>query len=146
MDNLDIQYLRVSIEGKKMYDCNIVVIDDDKITLELVQIILEELISGEIYSFSDSKEGLAFVESDKMDNIAIVICDWLMPDVSGLDILAALRKNSAVCPFLMVTANATKKLVLDSMRLGATDFIVKPFHTNDLLDKVERLIRDADNN
>jgi len=146
MDNLDVQYLRVSIEGIKMYDCNIVVIDDDNITLELVQIILEELISGEIYTFSDSKEGLAFVKSDKMDNIAIVICDWLMPEVSGLDILAALRENYTLCPFLMVTANATKKLVLDSMRLGATDFIVKPFHTNDLLDKVERLIRDADIN
>jgi two-component system chemotaxis response regulator CheY len=35
-------------------------------------------------------------------------------------------------------------LVVDSMRLGATDFIVKPFHTNDLLNKVERVIRDAD--
>lgn len=129
-----------------MYDCNIVVIDDDNITLELVQIILEELISGEIYTFSDSKEGLEFIKSDKMDNIAMVICDWLMPDVSGLDILVALRENYAICPFLMVTANATKKLVVDSMRLGASDFIVKPFHTNDLLDKVERLIRDADIN
>lgn len=127
-----------------MYDCNIVVIDDDTITLELVQIILEELISGEIYTFNDSNEGLAFINSDKMDDIAIVICDWLMPDVSGLDILAALRENHAHCPFLMVTGNATKKLVVDSMRLGATDFVVKPFHTNDLLDKVERLIRNAD--
>jgi DNA-binding response OmpR family regulator len=44
----------------------------------------------------------------------------------------------------MLTANATKQLVVDSMRLGATDFIVKPFLTNDLLNKVERLIRDAD--
>ena len=127
-----------------MYDCNIVVIDDDIITLELVQIILEEVISGEICVFSDSKQALDYVQSESMDKISLVICDWLMPDVSGLHILAALRKSKPSCPFLMLTANATKKLVVDSMRLGATDFIVKPFHTNDLLTKVERLIRDAD--
>jgi len=127
-----------------MYDCNIVVIDDDKVTLELVQIILEEVISGDIYVFSDSKQALNYVQSDSMDNISLVICDWLMPDISGLEILAALRKSKPLCPFLMLTANATKKLVVDSMRLGATDFIVKPFHTNDLLTKVERVIRDAE--
>lgn len=127
-----------------MYDCNIVVIDDDNITLELVQIILEEIISGEIFVFSDSQQALDFVQSDSMSKISLVVCDWLMPDVSGLEILAALRNNKPNCPFLMITANATKKLVVDAMRLGATDFIVKPFHTNDLLTKVERLIRDTD--
>lgn len=126
-----------------MYDCNIMVIDDDNIILELVQIILEEVTSGDIYVFSDSKQALDYVQSDSMDNISLVMCDWLMPDVSGLDILAALRKCKPHCPFLMLTANATKELVVDAMRLGVNDFVVKPFHTNDLITKVERLIRDA---
>ena len=126
-----------------MYDCNIVIIDDDIITLELVQIILEDVISGEINAFSDSKQAIDYVQSDSMDKISLVICDWLMPEVSGLQILAALRKSKSQCPFLMITANATKQLVVDSMQLGATDFIVKPFITRDLLNKVERLIRDA---
>ena len=126
-----------------MYDCNVVVIDDDFITLELVQLILEEVISGEVFVFSDSKQALDYVQSNSMDKISLVICDWLMPDVSGLDILAALRNSKSQCPFLMITANATKQLVVDSMRLGATDFIVKPFITRDLVNKVERLIRDA---
>jgi DNA-binding NtrC family response regulator len=127
-----------------IYDCNIVVIDDDKITLELVQIILEEVISGEIIVFSDSTRALKYVQSESMENISLVICDWLMPEVSGLDILSDLRKYRPKIPFLMLTANATKQLVVDSMRMGATDFVVKPFHTNDLLSKVERIIRDAD--
>jgi two-component system chemotaxis response regulator CheY len=127
-----------------MYDCNIVVIDDDIVTLELVQLILKEIISGEIHVFSDSKQALDYVQSDSMENISLVICDWLMPEVSGLELLAALRNSQSLCPFLMLTANATKQLVVDSMRLGATDFIVKPFHTQNLLTNVERLIRDAD--
>ncbi|PKH00108.1 response regulator [Paraglaciecola sp. MB-3u-78] len=126
-----------------MLYCNLVVIDDDIVTLELVQLILKEVISGEIHVFSDSKQALDYVQSDSMDKISLVICDWLMPDVSGLEILAALRKTNSECPFLMITANATKQLVVDSMRLGATDFIVKPFITHDLLTKIERLIRDA---
>ena len=126
-----------------MYNFDIVVIDDDKITLEFVDTVLKEVTSGQIYVFSDSKQALEYVKSDSMDNISLVICDWLMPQVSGLEILAALRKINSQCPFLMITANATKQLVLDSMRLGATDFIVKPFHTHQLLNKVERLIRDA---
>jgi DNA-binding NtrC family response regulator len=127
-----------------MYDTNILIIDDDTVTLELLQIVLEEITSGEIVCISDSKQALAFVQSEKMGTISLVICDWLMPDVSGIDILAALRKVNTNCPFLMLTANATKELVMDSMRLGATDFIVKPFQTNNLLTKVERLIRDAE--
>ena len=126
-----------------MYNFDIVVIDDDKITLELIRTILEEVTSGNIYVFSDSKQALEYVKSDSMDKISLVMCDWLMPQVSGLEILAALRKINSQCPFLMITANATKQLVVDSMRLGATDFIVKPFHTHQLLTKVERLIRDA---
>lgn len=127
-----------------MYDCNIAVIDDDNITLELMLSILEEVTTGHIYAFSDSKQALNYIKNENIDDITLIICDWLMPDVSGLDILAELRKVKSDCPFLMLTANATKQLVVDSMRLGATDFIVKPFHTNDLLTKVERLIRDAE--
>ena len=126
-----------------MYYSNLVVIDDDIVTLELVQLILKDVFLGEICVFSDSKQALDYVQTDSMDKISLVICDWLMPDVSGLEILAALRKSKPECPFLMITANATKQLVVDSMRLGATDFIVKPFITHDLLTKIERLIRDA---
>jgi two-component system chemotaxis response regulator CheY len=127
-----------------MYNRNIVVIDDDINILEMVQLILEEVISGEVHVFSDSKQALDYVKSDSMDNVSLVICDWLMPEVSGLEILAALRQSKPHCPFLMLTANATKQLVLDAMRLGATDFSVKPLHTYELITKVERLILDAD--
>jgi DNA-binding NtrC family response regulator len=127
-----------------MYDCNIVVIDDDNLILELIQVILKEITSGEITVFCDSKQALDYVKSDNMEKISLVICDWLMPEFSGLDVLAALRKSKPHCPFLMLTGNATKQLVVDSMRLGATDFILKPFHKNELLTQVERVIRNAD--
>ncbi|MFT2089887.1 response regulator [Paraglaciecola sp. 2405UD69-4] len=127
-----------------MYNCNVLIIDDDTVTLELIQLVLEELISGKIISYSNSTEALTFINSDKIDNISLVICDWLMPDVSGLDILSELRKKSPTCPFLMLTANATKDLVVNAMRLGASDFVAKPFHSHDFITKVEDLIRNAE--
>lgn len=127
-----------------MYNCNVLIIDDDTVTLELIQVILEELISGKIISYSNSSEALTFIKSGNVDNISLVICDWLMPDVSGLDILSGLRDEGSKCPFLMLTGNATKDLVVNSMRLGASDFVAKPFHSHDFIMKVERLIRDAE--
>ncbi|MEP0354542.1 MAG: response regulator [Paraglaciecola sp.] len=127
-----------------MYNCNVLIIDDDTVTLELIQIILEELISGKIISYSNSTEALAFIKSNSIASVSLVICDWVMPEVSGLDILSALRKESANCPFLMLTGKATAGLVVNSMRLGASDFVAKPFRSNDFISKVERLIRDAE--
>jgi DNA-binding response OmpR family regulator len=66
----------------------------------------------------------------------------MMPQTSGLDNLAALRQNKPACPFLKITRKDTKALVVESMRLGASDFLVKPFHSADLTAKVERLIHD----
>jgi response regulator of citrate/malate metabolism len=50
-----------------------------------------------------------------------------MPDVHGLDILKVFRESFKDCRFLMVSANPTKALVIKAKRLGATDFIAKPF-------------------
>jgi two-component system, chemotaxis family, chemotaxis protein CheY len=141
--NLSIIVILSHLKDGPVYNYNIVIIDDDHVILELLGIILEDMISGEIVSFSDSNEALAYIKSDKMRSVSLVICDWLMPDVSGLDILAALRQQHKDCPFLMVTGNATQKLVVDAMRLGASDFIVKPFVSSDLSAKVERLIHDV---
>lgn len=127
-----------------MYDCNIVVIDGETAALELIESTLESVTSSNIHLFSDGKKALDYVKSDSMDNISLVICDWLMLGVSGIEILVELRKSKPDCPFLMLTANATKEQIVDSIRLGATDFIVKPFLTSDLRTKVERIIRDAD--
>ncbi|MDU0353875.1 response regulator [Paraglaciecola aquimarina] len=127
-----------------MYDCNIVVIDDDEVSLEILQTTLKGISLHEIICFSNSDEAMSFVRSAQVQSVSLVVCDWLMPDVSGLEILEALRETHPKCPFLMVTGNATTQLVVEAMRLGATDFIVKPFHTDNLFAKVERLIRDAD--
>lgn len=119
---------------------NILLIDDDSITLELIQLILEEFISGEIFAFSSSVKALNFVRQLRPSELTMVICDWQMPKVDGLDILKALRENDKKTPFLMVTGSATRELVIAAKKAGATDFIAKPFKNDDLTEKVQNLL------
>nr|WP_277344121.1 response regulator [Paraglaciecola sp. 20A4] len=116
------------------------IIDDDDITLTLLEHIVDELVSGEILVFSSSIKANAFLLTEDAQRIDLVICDWQMPSVSGIKILETLRSKSLNCPFLMITAVPTKDLVISAKRLGVTDFIAKPFSSDDLTQKLSVLL------
>ena len=119
---------------------HILLIEDDAIDLALLENILDEFVSGEISCFSSSIEALAYIQSGKVERIDLLVCDWQMPEVNGIDILQQFRIHYPESPFLMVTANATKELVVDAMRLGATGFIAKPLVTAELTRKVSDIL------
>lgn len=119
---------------------NVLIIDDDEITLTLLQHIVEDLVSGEILSYSSSIKAKAFLQTQAARSIGLVICDWQMPSVSGIHILETLRDRNEHCPFLMITANPTKELVVNAIRLGVTDFIAKPFSSDELTKKISLLL------
>lgn len=123
-----------------MYSCNILLVDDDEITLELVQHILEEIVSGEVFAFSSSIKALRFLETVEAGALGLVVCDWQMPDYDGIDVLKALRQRDSDTAFLMLTGNATRELVLTAKQAGASDFIAKPFRNLDLVEKVKNLL------
>ena len=117
---------------------NILVIDDDLVFLELIQHILEEYISGDIHTFSSSIEAMDYISNHS--EMSLIICDWHMPKADGLDVLAALRKKDQRVPFLMLTSNPTKELVMAAKKGGANGFIAKPFKDHELLGKIETLL------
>lgn len=121
----------------------IMLVDDDDITLELLQHILEEFVSGEIMAFSSSINALGFIQTIDPARIALVICDWQMPGVDGLEVLKAFRQVNADTPFLMLTGQATRELVMAAKQAGASDFVAKPFRNQDLTNKVNGLLRQA---
>lgn len=123
-----------------MLSDNILLVDDDEDILELLQHILDEFVSGDIITLSSSIKALEFLESAEQASLALVICDWKMPVHNGIDVLKALRKRDSDIPFLMLTGNATRELVLSAKKEGATDFIAKPFRNKDLFAKVEILL------
>jgi two-component system, OmpR family, response regulator len=83
-------------------------------------------------------EALDFLRSFKYD---LVILDWMMPEITGLDVLKSYRDNHGKAPVLMLTAKAEvsdKALGLDT---GADDYLTKPFHPQELLARVRALLR-----
>ncbi|GAC22942.1 response regulator receiver protein [Paraglaciecola mesophila KMM 241] len=123
-----------------MHDVNVMIIDDDDITLTLLEHIVDELVSGEILVFSSSIKAHAFLLTEDAQRINLVICDWQMPSVSGIKILETLRVKLEDCPFLMVTAMPTRDLVMGAKRLGVSDFIAKPFSSDELTQKLSTLL------
>ncbi len=82
----------------------------------------------------------------KHSALDLVICDISLPDGSGLDLLKEVRNFLIDTPFVMITASEKKSLIQDAIRLGANDFLTKPFHLDNLPTIVERnLIRNKIN-
>lgn len=124
-----------------MYAKNIMLVDDDRVMLELVAHILEEIVSGKIFSFSSSTNALSFFKRIDREPVDLIISDWFMPEMDGMAFLRAIRMVDKKKPFLMLTGNASKELVLSAKQAGTTDFIIKPFNDVDLAEKVKMLLR-----
>lgn len=73
----------------------------------------------------------------------LIICDWMMPEMSGLELLRAVRSNSVLksIPFLMVTAEHDRELVLQAIEEGVSDYVVKPFTADILEGKINKVLK-----
>jgi len=70
-----------------------------------------------------------------------VVSDWNMPNMTGLDLLKAIRADNALnnMPVLMVTAEAKKENVMDAIKAGVNNYVVKPFTADILKEKIEKI-------
>lgn len=86
-------------------------------------------------SAADAKEGL---EKLKAGHYEIVLCDYRLPDVSGLEVLKQLKARGSDCPFIIVTSMGNERLAVEAMKLGASDYIVKDSSYEEILPEVIR--------
>jgi DNA-binding response OmpR family regulator len=112
----------------------ILLIEDNQDVRENTAEILE-LASYEVYTAEDGKKGLEIAMRIQPD---IIICDIMMPEMNGYDVLLHLSKNetTASTPFIFLTAKTERIDVRKGMNLGADDYLPKPFEENELLDAV----------
>ena len=94
--------------------------------------------------FTDIKEadgGKAVLRSLEKGRYDLVLCDWNMPDISGLDVLKEIRSDDKLrdVPFIMVTAEAREDSILEAVEAGVNGYIVKPFSANTLREKMKEI-------
>jgi two-component system, sensor histidine kinase and response regulator len=118
----------------------VVVIDDDKSTLDTIEKILE-IYHYVVFTEQNGRHGLELIMRTQPD---IVLCDVMMSGMDGYAVLAEMRKNAATAtiPVLLLSARSDPNEIRHAMKLGADDYIIKPFGINDLLQSIEvRLAR-----
>ena len=122
-----------------MTDLTIAVIDDDTISLDIIVAGLEDKLGATVFAFSRSKVALEFLKQQSHDSIHLVISDLVMPEYSGLELLATCRELQNDVPFILLTANATKDTVVKARQLDVTAFLAKPVAIDNLVRKVVSL-------
>jgi len=115
----------------------LIIEDEEPIRRVLVRILNEEDSSFEIHEASDGKKGLELLKKESFD---LVLCDIKMPKVDGIELLQRTRKTNMTIPFIMLTGHGNIETAVESMKLGAYDFISKPPDLNRLINSVRNAL------
>ena len=115
----------------------LIIEDEEPIRRVLVRILKDEDSSFEIHEASDGNKGLDLIKNDSYD---LVLCDIKMPKVDGIELLQRTRKTNSTIPFIMLTGHGNIETAVESMKLGAYDFISKPPDLNRLINSVRNAL------
>ncbi|MCA9194088.1 MAG: response regulator [Planctomycetales bacterium] len=113
---------------------NTLVVDDSNVVRLVIRRALAQLGLENVDEAGDGKQAIELVEST---HYHLVVVDWNMPEVNGIDVIRKIREMGNTCPIVMQTTNATKSDVMEALRAGATDYILKPFTTEEMVDKLD---------
>lgn len=117
----------------------ILVVDDFATMRKVVRNLLKQVGYDDIVEAEDGVMALKALKSQKID---VVVSDWNMPNMSGLELLKAVRADAelAKTPFLMVTAEALQDNVVAAVKAGVNNYIVKPFTAEVLNEKIKKIM------
>jgi DNA-binding NtrC family response regulator len=115
----------------------ILVVDDEEGMLEVCAATLQKLCNSDVFVEQDSRRAAERLTEECFD---LLIVDIRMPGLSGVELLRSLRQRDPHLPVLMMTAFPSVETAVESMKLGAADYITKPFLPEDLLATVRRLL------
>ncbi|NOZ76768.1 MAG: response regulator [Euryarchaeota archaeon] len=115
----------------------ILIIDDDpQIGKDLSEILEEE--GHEVLVEQDPEEGLK-----RIGEVDIILSDLMMPKMSGMDVLAYVKRHRPKVHVIMITAFATIENAVEAMKKGASDYISKPFKINEIQASIGRVLEEA---
>ena len=117
---------------------NILVVDDES----LIRTGLGNLLQLWGYRCRCVESGLAALHAVSQEQFDVVITDIRMPEMNGLELLHALRRRDADLDVVMITAYDMDVTYMDVIEAGATDFVVKPFESDELRAKLHRIVKD----
>jgi two-component system, chemotaxis family, chemotaxis protein CheY len=120
-------------------EIRVLIADDNELARNLVRSIVRQVGFRHFHVVEGGVEALSKIVNHQ---IGFVICDWNMPDLQGIEVLRAVREDHGLktLPFIMVTAELTRKHVTQAIGLGVNDYVAKPFTAEILNGKVRDLL------
>ncbi|MFN3075915.1 MAG: response regulator [Alphaproteobacteria bacterium] len=133
--------------AKTIADISVMVIDDNKQAIRLISMMLEDMGVTRIATANDGLSGLQAIQAAKPP-FDVIICDWNMPNLTGIELLKKLRSSGKHTPFIMITGRDTVESAIDAASSGVTSYLPKPFGPEKLEMKILqatgiRVIEDA---
>ncbi len=119
----------------------VLVVDDEAAICEMIRFVLEK--SGlDVQTANNAHEALLRINESRPD---IILLDWMMPGVSGLELTRRLRKDSFTedIPIIMLTAKVTEDDKVAGFEAGTDDYVIKPFSPRELLARIKAVMRRA---
>jgi two-component system chemotaxis response regulator CheY len=120
------------------------VVDDFSTMRRIVRNLLKELGFTNVQEAEDGVDALAKLRADPFD---FVVSDWNMPNMTGIELLRAIRADEKLkhLPVLMVTAEAKKENIIEAAKAGASGYVVKPFTAATLDEKLKKIFQNFPN-
>jgi len=118
----------------------VLIVDDFTTMRKLIRNILKQIGFANMIEAENGKAALKVL---KKENIDLVLCDWNMPEMPGIDLLKAVRSDDELkdIPFVMVTAEAQKDNIVVAVKAGVTNYVVKPFTAETLIEKLNAIFK-----
>ena len=115
---------------------NVLVVDDEK----LIRWSLKESLQKEGYKVTTVEDGRSALKAVEEEDFDVVLLDFKLPDIDGLQVLSQIRAMGRDLPVIMITSHSTVDHAVSAMKAGASDYISKPFRNEDIGYRVERVL------
>jgi two-component system chemotaxis response regulator CheY len=117
----------------------VLVVDDSRIMRNIVKNTFMEMKIP--CQFLEAANGIEALQHLQLNTVNLVLLDWNMPELSGIDFLKQVRaiKQYQDLPIIMVTSESAKYNVIEALKSGATDYIIKPINEKSFREKLSRI-------
>ncbi|MCX5895375.1 MAG: response regulator, partial [Proteobacteria bacterium] len=115
----------------------ILIVDDELATRESLRMILKR--KYELVLASSGEEALQILDQKQLD---LVLLDIIMPGLDGMEVLKRIREKNKSQQVIMITATKTVKTAVDAMKLGAFDYLTKPFNVDEIMLVIEEALKE----
>ena len=112
---------------------HILIVEDETGIIQFLQQGLEE----EGYTITTAFDGLKGFELSQKENFDLILLDWMLPKMTGVELCKAIRLKNSKTPILFLTAKDTVQETIEGLKAGANDYIKKPFNFDELVERIK---------